>query len=135
MLAKKQEDIKNKDNTIEQLQEDLALRDGEIDRLTSILQEKDSELEDIERTIRSVGGFGNPNIASVYSALKGDAVDEYLAKYINLMQCQVPIKRLGNGYYLFGTRKIFAKIMNGKLVIRVGGGYMVIEEFIATYAD
>ena len=25
--------------------------------------------------------------------------------------------------------------MNGKLVIRVGGGYMVIEEFIATYAD
>lgn len=47
----------------------------------------------------------------------------------------MPIKRLGNGYYLFGTRKIFAKIMNGKLVIRVGGGYMVIEEFIATYAD
>jgi uncharacterized membrane-anchored protein YitT (DUF2179 family) len=25
--------------------------------------------------------------------------------------------------------------MNGKLVIRVGGGYMVINEFIGTYAD
>jgi hypothetical protein len=25
--------------------------------------------------------------------------------------------------------------MNGKLVIRVGGGYMVIDEFIATYAE
>ena len=25
--------------------------------------------------------------------------------------------------------------MNGKLVIRVGGGYMVIDEFIATYGD
>ena len=25
--------------------------------------------------------------------------------------------------------------MNGKLVIRVGGGYMIIEEFISTYAD
>lgn len=25
--------------------------------------------------------------------------------------------------------------MNNKLVIRVGGGFMVIEEFIATYAD
>jgi len=47
----------------------------------------------------------------------------------------VPIKRLGNGYYIFGSKKIFAKIMNGKLVIRVGGGFMVIEEFIATYAD
>jgi hypothetical protein len=73
--------------------------------------------------------------SNMYSAYKGDAVDEQLARYINLMQCQVPIKRLGNGYYYFGTRKIFAKIMNGKLVIRVGGGYMVIEEFIANYAD
>lgn len=25
--------------------------------------------------------------------------------------------------------------MNGRLVIRVGGGYMVIDEFIATYAE
>lgn len=47
----------------------------------------------------------------------------------------MPIKKLGDGYYLFGTRKIYAKILNGKLVIRVGGGYMVIEEFISTYAE
>lgn len=47
----------------------------------------------------------------------------------------MPIKRLGNGYYIFGTRKIYAKILNGKLVIRVGGGYMIIEEFINTYAE
>ena len=72
---------------------------------------------------------------SLYSAIKGDLVDELLAKYINLTNCPVPIKRLGNGYYLFGTKKIFAKIMNGKLVIRVGGGFMVIEEFIAAYAE
>lgn len=51
------------------------------------------------------------------------------------MNCPVPIKKLGNGYYIFGTRKIYAKILNGKLVIRVGGGYMVIDEFISTYAD
>jgi len=30
----------------------------------------------------------------------------------------VPIKKLGNGYYIFGTRKIYAKILNGKLVIK-----------------
>lgn len=67
--------------------------------------------------------------------MKGDLVDELFAKYINSSSCSVPIKRLGNGYYLFGTKKIFSKIMNGKLVIRVGGGFMVIEEFIANYAD
>ena len=71
----------------------------------------------------------------MYKAQKGDLVDEMLAQYINVANCPVPIKRLGDGYYLFGTRKIYAKIMNGKLVIRVGGGYMVIEEFIATYAQ
>lgn len=36
---------------------------------------------------------------------------------------------------MFGTKKIYAKILNNKLVIRVGGGFMIIEEFIATYAD
>jgi hypothetical protein len=34
---------------------------------------------------------------------------------------------------MFGSRKIFAKIMNDKLVIRVGGGYMLIDEFLPTY--
>lgn len=58
-----------------------------------------------------------------------------LAQYINFANCPVPIKRLGNGFYLFGLKKIFAKILNGKLVIRVGGGYMIIDEFIQTYAD
>jgi hypothetical protein len=36
---------------------------------------------------------------------------------------------------MFGSRKIFAKIMNDKLVVRVGGGYMRIDEFLATYGQ
>lgn len=47
-------------------------------------------------------------------------------RYVNEAGCKVPIKKIGGGFYLFGTRKIFAKILNGKLVIRVGGGYMII---------
>jgi shikimate kinase len=62
-------------------------------------------------------------------------VDELIAKNVNKMRNPVPVKRLGDGYYIFGTKKIFAKIMNAKLVIRVGGGFMVIEEFIAVYGD
>ena len=50
-------------------------------------------------------------------------------------QCPIPIQRLGDGFYLFGSKKIYAKVINGKLVIRVGGGYMIIEEFIETYAE
>ena len=70
-----------------------------------------------------------------YKPIKGDLVDELMAKYLNDMNCPLPVKRIGDGYYMFGTKKIFAKIMQGKLVIRVGGGYMSVEEFIRTYAD
>jgi hypothetical protein len=58
-----------------------------------------------------------------------------LSQYINAANCPVPIRKIGSGFYLFGTKKIFAKILNAKLVIRVGGGFMIIEEFIATYAE
>jgi len=37
--------------------------------------------------------------------------------------------------YNFGTKKISAKIINGRLVIRVGGGYMGIEEFMMYYGQ
>lgn len=36
---------------------------------------------------------------------------------------------------MYGSKKIFAKVMNNKLVIRVGGGYMLIDEFLANYAE
>jgi len=51
------------------------------------------------------------------------------------MKNPIPIKRLGDGFYIFGTRKIFVKLMNGKLVVRVGGGFMSIEEFLEQYAE
>lgn len=62
-------------------------------------------------------------------------MDEMLARYINSAGVQLPITRLGEGFYMFGTKKIFAKIMNNKLVVRVGGGFMGIDEFINTYGE
>ena len=52
---------------------------------------------------------------------------------MNQFNLDVPIQRLGDGNYMFGSRKIFAKIMNDKLVVRVGGGFMLIDEFLNTY--
>ncbi len=40
---------------------------------------------------------------------------------------------MGGGYYQFGSKKVYAKITNGKLLIRVGGGYMGIDEFMYYY--
>lgn len=36
---------------------------------------------------------------------------------------------------MFGSKKIYAKVMNKRLVVRVGGGYMDMAEFITTYAE
>ena len=58
-----------------------------------------------------------------------------MAVYINNFDMDVPIQRIGDGQYMFGSRKIFAKIMNEKLVIRVGGGFMLIDEFLPTYGQ
>ena len=46
-----------------------------------------------------------------------------------------PVKfiRIGEGFYTFGSKKIHVRKINGKLVIRVGGGYMMIQEFLKLY--
>jgi hypothetical protein len=70
-----------------------------------------------------------------YRAMKGDAVDEMLANLLNIKNCEVPISRVNEGWYMFGSKKIYTKIMNNTLVCRVGGGFMSMDEFITTYAE
>ena len=70
-----------------------------------------------------------------YQPIKGDKVDEKMAAFINNFDLDVPLLRVGDGQYMFGSRKVFAKIMNDKLVIRVGGGFMLIDEFLQTYGQ
>merc|ERR1712060_745875 len=68
-------------------------------------------------------------------AVKGDSVDEMLANVLSIKNCEVPISRITEGLYMFGSKKINTKIMNNKLVCRVGGGYMNMDEYISTYSE
>jgi len=45
----------------------------------------------------------------------------------------VPFTREDKGVYLFGTKRVFIKVENGKIIIRVGGGFMMIDEFVEIY--
>lgn len=79
--------------------------DAEINEMIRGLQERDAKLKELNLIT------GTPTPIDVnYKAVKGDEVDEMLAMY--MQDCPVPVKRLGKGFYLFGTRKIYAKIMN-----------------------
>ena len=44
---------------------------------------------------------------------------------------ETDVKMLSTGTYLIGAKKVFVMIVNGKLVLRVGGGFVNFEEFVA----
>jgi len=69
----------------------------------------------------------------MYKPMVGDVVDEMFAGYLNKAKLTIEVQRISASNYMFGTKKILAKIINGRLVIRVGGGYMNAEEFIEQY--
>lgn len=66
-----------------------------------------------------------------YRAVKGDSIDEMLANVLNIKNCEIPISRIGEGWYMFGSKKIYTKITNNRLICCVGGGYMNMDEFIS----
>lgn len=68
-----------------------------------------------------------------YAAVKGDAVDQALAKLLQEGGYQVPIDRKGAGVYMVGTKRVTMSLINGKFMVRVGGGYMPFNEFMAHY--
>ena len=125
--------LEQKRREIEELEATLREREAEAERLKQLIAEKDALIRDLEEQVAKMNAkpptpepVAEPEPVPQIEIT--DDVDAMLAQYIK--GCPVPIKRLGGGYYMFGTKKIYAKIMNGKLVIRVGGGYMNIEEFI-----
>jgi len=67
--------------------------------------------------------------------VKGDEIDERLAEYINNYGSPVPWRRISSGIYTYGTKKVSVKYMRSHLIIKVGGGSMMVEEFAANYED
>jgi len=127
---------------IEELRVEITGLDERIEILETQVTEKQNELAEFEAILNSKlehvksleKSLGKATTVK-FKPRKGDELDEMLADYLQMANCPIPIRRVGDGFYMFGSRKIYAKILNGKLVIRVGGGYMVIEKFIETYAE
>ena len=70
-----------------------------------------------------------------YVPVKGDEIDEQLAAYVNQYGSPVPWTRISQGNYTYGTKKVSVKYMRMHLIIKVGGGSMMVEEFVANYED
>jgi hypothetical protein len=58
---------------------------------------------------------------------------DFLNEYPEKEKLKVMFVRIQPGVYSFGSKKVCIKIENGLINIRVGGGYMRIDEFLEKY--
>jgi DNA repair exonuclease SbcCD ATPase subunit len=119
---------------IESLSRKLKLQNDENIELETLLRKKNIEIQELRRRIQELEDeLEEKTKEFFYEPDPKDKLDEMFAHYINKNRCPVSITKIGEGQYIFGTRKIFAKIQNERLVVRVGGGFMMIDEFLSAY--
>ena len=74
---------------------------------------------------------------AVYIPYKGDTIDYSLAEFINNYPDRNKLKvlfiRESEGVYEFGERKVGIRVDKNKINVRVGGGYLSIDEFLDQY--
>ena len=71
---------------------------------------------------------------AVYIPVKSDTIDTKLAEYINnypdRQKLKIMFMRESSGVYEFGQRRVHVKVEKGKILIKVGGGFLSIDEFL-----
>ena len=69
--------------------------------------------------------------------MKDDSVDKKLAEFINnypeRSKLKIMFMRETEGVYQFGTKRVAVKVEKDNIKIRVGGGYLSIDEFLDQY--
>lgn len=74
---------------------------------------------------------------AVYIPVKDDPIDKRLAEFINnypeRQKLKIMFMRESEGVYQFGTKRVWVRVDKDKINIRVGGGYLSIDEFLDQY--
>ncbi|CAG9323646.1 unnamed protein product [Blepharisma stoltei] len=114
--------LKNAENNLVQQR---ALKE-----MNSIINDNEAEIEALKDVITEL----RKNIP-VYIPVKNDPIDAAMADYVNTRDrpLDIPFIREDEGLYSYGTKRVFVKLENGKLIIRVGGGFMLIDKFLEIY--
>ena len=74
---------------------------------------------------------------AVYIPVKNDVIDKKLAEYINnypdRQKLKIMFMRETEGVYQFGTKRVWVRCVRDKIEIKVGGGYLSLDEFLDQY--
>lgn len=103
---------------------------NKINEIMNCVVEKDSETDRIKAVMGEIKLRHPPYIPKL-----DDPIDVALFEFIKSCEEPIPIPftREECGVYLFGTKRIFLKLENGNIVIRIGGGFTNIQNFIEIY--
>jgi len=55
---------------------------------------------------------------------------EFINNYPDRQKLKIMFLRESEGVYEFGSKRIFVRVDNDRINIRVGGGYLSIDEFL-----
>ena len=120
LLLEVEEKLQETQTISMQLMKRCKNKDEEIDRLSAEMENIQSNVEDK---------------LFIYKPLHNDPVDQNLANYINKaplrLRSKMHFEREAPGIYRFARKKVFMKIEGETIVIRVGGGFLTIQEFVA----
>ena len=102
-----------------------------LDLLTN-LRDREVEVETLKSYIIDL----KARIA-VYIPIKDCPTDKKLAEYINIypdrQKLKIMFMRESAGVYEFGSRRVMVKVEREKIQIKVGGGFLSIDEFLDQY--
>lgn len=61
-------------------------------------------------------------------------IDKHLSEYTENSKEKLVIQKLNEeGYYKIGNKKVVLQMVNGRLVVRIGGGFLQLKDFLEFY--
>ena len=97
--------------------------------LLKSLKDSETEIETLKAYIMDL-----KSRMAVYIPVKNDAIDNRLAEFINNYpdknRLKIMFLRESEGVYQFGSKRVAIRVDKDKINIRVGGGYLAIDEFL-----
>lgn len=96
----------------------------------------ESGVEDLQNEIETLRNYiiDLKSRIAVYIPVKNDLIDKRIAEYINnypdRQKLKIMFMRESEGVYQFGSKRVHVKVEKDKINIRVGGGFLSIDEFL-----
>ncbi|OMJ82689.1 hypothetical protein SteCoe_16561 [Stentor coeruleus] len=123
---------------------DMSSRNKSLEEAVGILREslqnKCQIIESLEENIKTMKNEKKTHakflsILSSHNPADPETVDKMLNAYLISKNTPNNFVKISDGVYSHKNKKVCVCIRNGSLVIRVGGGYMFIDEFLKQYGE